>query len=106
MRPTGIPKHDVCDRRAAEAKRRSFPATRPNDLPGEFSILHRRNILSWTRSSCFTIALSLLTTGVLPITSYSQQSVDVPRESKPKIQNETSRDKTCKIIYLGLVGGT
>jgi hypothetical protein len=69
-------------------------------------MLRRRNILSWTRSSCFKIALSLLTTGVLPITSYSQQSVDVPRESKPKIQNETSRDKTCKIIYLGLVGGT
>jgi uncharacterized protein (UPF0147 family) len=43
---------------------------------------------------------------VLPITSYSQQSVDVPRESKLKIQNDTSRDKTCKIIYLGLVGGT
>jgi hypothetical protein len=106
MRHTGIPKDDVCDRRAAEAKRRSFPASTPNDLPREFSILRRRNILSWTRSSYFTIALSLLTTGVLPITSYSQQSVDVPRESKPKIQNETSRDKTCKIIYLGLVGGT
>lgn len=106
MRHTGIPKDDVCDRRAAVAKRRSFPASTPNDLPRELSILHRRNILSWTRSSCFTIALSLLTTGVLPITSYSQQSVDVPRESKPKIQNETNRDKTCKIIYLGLVGGT
>jgi hypothetical protein len=106
MRHAGIPKDDVCDRRAAEAKTRSFPASTPNDLPREFSRLRRRNILSWARSSCFTIALSLLTTGVLPITSYSQQSVDVPRESKPKIQNDTSRDKTCKIIYLGLVGGT
>jgi hypothetical protein len=101
-----IPKDDVRDRRAAEAKRRSFQASSPNDLLGEYSILRRRNILSWTRWSCFTIALSLLTTGVLPITSYSQQSVNVPRESKPKIQNETNRDKTCKIIYLGLVGGT
>src|SRR5579863_7179426 len=106
MRHARIPIDDVCGRHVAEPHRRSFPGSSPNDLLGEYSILRRRNILSWTRWSCFTIALSLLTTGVLPITSYSQQSVNVPRESKPKIQNETNRDKTCKIIYLGLVGGT
>jgi hypothetical protein len=101
-----IPKDDVRDRRAAEAKRRSYLTRPPNEPPSEISTIRRRSVLSWTRSSCFTIALSLLATGLLPITSYSQQSVDVPSESKPKIQNETNRDKTCKIIYLGLVGGT
>jgi len=84
----------------------SFLTETPNDPPCEISITLRRNIFSWARSSCFTIALSLLATVVLPMASYSQQSVDVPREPRPTIQNETNRDKTCKIIYLGLVGGT
>jgi hypothetical protein len=101
-----IPDNELPTRRAARARRTRSLTRAQNDLPARLSEIHRRGMLLRNRSRRFAAALSLLAFGVLPITSYSQQNLEVLPQSQPNIQNEANRDKTCKIIYLGLVGGT
>jgi hypothetical protein len=41
-----------------------------------------------------------------PPSGYSQRASKTSFQSQPKIRAEENRDATCKIVYLGIVGGT
>lgn len=51
------------------------------------------------------VAVSLLASGLHPAAGHSQQVSKVLFQSQPKILAEENRDTTCKIVYLGIVGG-
>jgi hypothetical protein len=52
------------------------------------------------------VALSLLASCLLPSTSSSQQASSALSRTQSGIRTEENRDKTCKVVYLGIVGGT
>jgi hypothetical protein len=61
------------------------------------------------RSSCFAITLLFLAPYLHPIAGQSQQTSDSLPQPQPgirPIRPEGNRDKTCRIVYLGIVGGT
>jgi hypothetical protein len=52
------------------------------------------------------VTLSLIVVGLLSTAGYSQPSSDDLLQAQPKVRSEENRDASCKIIYLGIVGGT
>ncbi len=60
-----------------------------------------RGLLKSIAFACF-----LLLFGLLPSSGHSQQASNSLLRSGSKIQTEQNRDATCKIVYLGIVGGT
>jgi hypothetical protein len=52
------------------------------------------------------VVCSLLLSGLLPSSGHSRQASNAALQSESKIQAEQNRDTTCKIVYLGIVGGT
>jgi hypothetical protein len=88
---------------------RKFLKNAPKCLYGGRAVSNERRFFSLNRASCFALALLFIAPCLHPIAGHSQQSSD----SLPKPQfgirpsgPEGNRDKTCKIVYLGIVGGT
>jgi hypothetical protein len=52
------------------------------------------------------VTLSLIGFSLLSTAAYSQPSSDDVLQAQTKVRSEENRDATCKIVYLGVVGGT
>jgi hypothetical protein len=69
-------------------------------------LIHGRSLLFLDRLNGIAVTLSILAFSLLPVAGHSQQTSHVFFQPRPKFQAEQNRDKACKIIYLGFVGGT
>jgi len=106
MGQTGIAEFDGAHQHPGSAKRLNF-LTRATKRPCDCEpVIRGRSFSPSSRLRIISLALSLLAYGLLPIAAHSQQSSDVLFQSQSEIRAEENRDKTCNIVYLGIVGGT
>ncbi len=106
MGKTEIPKFEGSDQRAGNSITRKH-LTRTTKCPHSCRcVIYGRSLLFLSRLNCITVALSLLASGLHPTAGHSQQASIFLFQSQPKIRAEENRDTTCKIVYLGIVGGT
>ena len=95
-------------RALGSAKARKFSTTAAKHFDGGRLVSNSRSYFFLNRSSCFAITL-FLAPCLHPIAGRSQQTSDTSPQPQPGIRTirpEGSRDKTCEIVYLGIVGGT
>jgi hypothetical protein len=57
------------------------------------------------RRKWITVAASLLASALHPAVGYSQQVSKALFQSQPIVRGQEIRDATCRIVYLGIVGG-
>src|SRR3974390_1809298 len=69
-------------------------------------LLRNRNSLFRNPLVWIALTSSLLISGFSPSSARSQQALFASSQSRPISQSQENRDATCKIIYLGIVGGT
>jgi hypothetical protein len=69
-------------------------------------VIHVPGFLFLRRLNCIAVALPLLACGLDPVVGHSQQAANAPHQFQPNTRTEKNRDTACKIVYLGLVGGT
>jgi hypothetical protein len=69
-------------------------------------LIHGRSLLFLDRLNCVAVTLSILVFSVHPAVGHCKQPSDALFQSQPEIRAEQNRDTTCKIVYLGFVGGT
>jgi hypothetical protein len=68
--------------------------------------IHALSFLYLRRLNCIAVALPLLACGLRPTVGHSQQAANALFQSQPNTWTDQIRDTTCKIVYLGIVGGT
>jgi hypothetical protein len=103
---TGTREVEVSSQREGNAKRLNFLPTPMKCLHGGLPTFHRFACWQLKRSRWIAVALSLLASCLLPIACSSQQTSAALSEAQSGIQTKEYRDKTCKVVYLGIVGGT
>ncbi len=69
-------------------------------------VIDRCSFLFLNRLNYIAVTLLLLANGLYPALGHSQQASTDLIQSQPRIRAAENPDKTCKIIYLGIVGGT
>jgi hypothetical protein len=69
-------------------------------------VSHGRSCVFLSRLNWIAVALSVVVCGLHPAPSHSQQVSNRFSQSRAKPGIEQARNPACKIIYLGIVGGT
>jgi hypothetical protein len=106
MRQSGIPQFTGADDGAESGRRRKLPPKAAISQDARGPAIRCRSILSLNRSGHVAVALFFLASCLLPIVGRSQQTSSALSQSQPEMRTEENHNKPCKVIYLGIVGGT
>jgi hypothetical protein len=99
-----IPEFGWFDQHAGSAVR-CKPLRTTTTCPHAGSRVIRRGFLILSRF-WIAVTLSLLASTLHPAAGYSQPASNALFRSPPKTQPDGDRSATCKIVYVGIVGGT
>src|SRR5579864_8408402 len=106
MGQTENPEYDGSDQRAGIGNRQKLLTRTPFRPHAGGCVRRGGRFLFLSRLNCVAALLSLLVLGLHPVAGQSQQASYVLFQSQLTTPAGQDRDSTCKVVYLGIVGGT